>query len=277
MPSVTQFTRSNTPPDSIPRASQVPNNGAPGAVTIGVGARTGAAPVGVAFASMALNNGAPAGIARASQVPNNAAPGAVAIGIGARTAAEPAGIARPSQTPNNGAPAAIARTSQAPDNTAAVAIARASQTPSNVAPGAHPIASTAGTHDTPQQVGYAPTLATPTDDTMHTPALIFIGNLALNQVFGFYKAPAACAVRGVQLAVQKAPVGADVIIELVDSAGVSLARTATLPAGETWKEITFVTPLPLLNAAIVRARCTQIGAGNTPGAYLTCNLIVQLT
>lgn len=276
MPTV-NFTRSNTPPDSIARASQVPNNGAPGAVTIGVGARTGANPAAIAKASMVGNNGAPAGVPRASQAPNNAAPAAVTIGVGARTGGEPVGVAFASMALNNGAPGGVPRASQAPDNAAPGAVAFESQAPDNAAPGARAIGSTSGTHDTPQQVGYAPTLGTPTDDTMHTPALIFVGNLLLNQVFGFYKAPAACAVKGVQLAVQKAPVGADVIVELVDAAGVSLARTATLPAGEAWKEITFVTPLPLLNAAIVRARCTQIGAGNTPGAYLTCNLIVQLT
>lgn len=271
------FAHDNTPPAGVTRADQTPNNGAPAGVPRASQAPDNTLPGNVAVSTPAHANGAPVGVARADETPNNAAPGNVAVSTPAHANGAPVGIARADQTPNNAAPGSVPVSTAVHDNTAPAGIARADQTPNNGTPAAVPVSNTAGTHSTPQQVGYTPTVGAPTDDTMHTPALTFVGNLILNQVFGFYKAQAASVIKGVQLNVQKIPAGADVIVELVDADGISLARTATLPAGEGFKEIVFVTPLPLLVGAVVRAKITQIGAGATPGAYLTCNLIVQLT
>lgn len=271
------FTHDNTPPVAVTRADQTPNNGAPAGVPRASQAGDNTPPGNVTVSTPAHSDGAPVGIARPSQAPDNTAPGNVAVSTPAHADGAPVGIARADQTPNNAAPGNVAVSTPAHDNTAPTGIARPDETPNDGAPGAVPAGNTTGTHSTPQQIGYTPTLGPLTDETMHTPALIFVGNLILNQVFGYYKAPAACAITGVQLNVQKAPAGADVIIDLVDADGVSLARTATLPAGESFVNVNFAQPLPLLNAAVVRAKVTQIGAGATPGAYLTANLVVQLT
>lgn len=271
------FTHSNTEPTAVARADQTPANGAPAAVPRASQAGDNTPPGAVAVSTAAHNDVAPTAVARPDQTPANAAPGAVTVSTPAHANGAPAAVNRADQTPDNTAPAGVAVATAAHNNAAPSAVARADQTPVDGTPAAVPVGNTAGTHSTPQQVGYTPTLGPLTNDTMHTPTLSFAGNLALNQVFGFYKAPAPCAITGVQLVAQKAPAGADVIIELTDADGVSLARTATLPAGQSFNAVTFGTPLPLLNAAIVRAKVTQIGTGANPGAFLTANLIVQLT
>lgn len=147
--------------------------------------------------------------------------------------------------------------------------------PTAAAPSPIAGAETAPAIDTPRPIDYAPLIPDPDDETMHTAPLNFAGQLILDQVFGIYRAPALCWIKGIQLAAQVAPVGADIIIELVDAAGVSLLRTATLPAGQAWSDTDFATPLPVLADGIVRAKVTQIGSAKA-GSFLTATLIVQL-
>jgi len=142
------------------------------------------------------------------------------------------------------------------------------------APDPHAGDSTRGTPDTPRLLDYVPTIPAPDDTTMQTPVLNFAGQLLLGQLFGIYRAPTAAVIKGIQLVAQVAPVGADVIIDLVDSAGVSLGGTATLPAGETWSEITLLTPIMVVTGAVIRAKVTQIGSAK-PGSFLTATLIIQ--
>ncbi|MES2692788.1 MAG: hypothetical protein V4773_04890 [Verrucomicrobiota bacterium] len=286
------FTHDNTAPTAVTRPNETPSNTPPGDVTVLLPAHSNTPPAGVSLSVMAGTTSEPTAVTYASQTPSNTPPGGVTVSTPAYNNGLPTAISRADQTPNDTPPGGVARADQTPgntppgavavptpvyDNTAPSGIARADQTPINGAPGAVPVSGTNGTQSTPQPIGYTPALGALTNNTMHTPSLHFTGNLALNQVFGLYKAPAACAITGVQLATQKAPVGADVVIDLVDADGVSLARTATLPAGQSFAAVNFGTPLPLLNAAIVRAKIAQTGTGNNPGAYLTANLIVQLT
>lgn len=270
------FTLDNTAPAAVALASLAYDNTAPAGVAVATGAYDNGAPVAVALANMAGTVLDPVAVPRGSQTPDNTAPAGVTVGTPAFDNTPPATVTRPDQTPSNAAPAAIARADQTPSNGAPSTIARPDQTPADAAPGAVAIPASTGTASTPQPIGYTPPLGPLSDATMQTPTLNFAGNLALNQIFGYYVAPAACVVKGVQLSAQKAPLGADAIITLVDADGISLGRTATLPSGQTTANITFNPTLPLLNAATVRAKVTQIGTGNNPGAFLTANLIVQL-
>lgn len=270
------FTQDNTAPAAVALASQGHDDTAPATVSISTPAHSNGAPLAVMLASMAGTAGEPVAVPRASQLPDNTAPWGVTVAPPPFSNTPPSAIARPDQTPSNASPATIARVDQTPSDGAPASVVRADQTPSNHEPGVVPVPATTGTDSTPQPIGYTPPLGPLSDETMHTPSLHFTGNLSLNQIFGYYVAPAACVVKGVQLFAQKAPAGADVVVTLVDADGNSLSRTATLPAGASTTNVTFGTPLPLLNAATVRAKITQVGTGANPGAYLTANLIVQL-
>jgi hypothetical protein len=225
-------------------------------------AGTGSAPVAVALAAFA---------------PDNTAPTAVTLATFAGTGSAPSAVAGVAFTPSNTAPSAVAGPAFTPDNTAPAAVALAAFAGTGASPSAlaAPLAA-AGTQNVPQMVGFTPAIPTPTDDTMHTPSLLFAGRLTAGQLFGFYKAPAAIVIKGIQLNCQDVPTGAPVIIEVVDSDGVGLGRTATLPDGAGIADVTFVTPLPLAINTLVRLKVTQVGSTKA-GSFLTANLIVQLT
>ncbi len=267
------------------------SNTAPSAISVAAFAGTGSAPVAVAGAAFTPSNTAPTAItppsvagtasspeavALAAFAPSNTAPSAVSLPAYAGTGSPPTAVAVAAFTPSNLAPSPITPPSVAGTASAPEAVALAPFAGTGVAPSAlaAPLAA-AATQNVPQLVGFDPAIPTPTDDTMHTPSFLFAGRLTAGQLFGFYKAPAAVALKGVQLACQDAPTGADVIIEVVDNDGVSLGRTATLPAGASTADVTFVTPLPLVIHTLVRLKVTQVGSTKA-GSFLTANLIVQL-
>lgn len=255
------------------------NNGAPGAIAGSSFNGTNAVPTARALAA-------------SLGAPDNGAPGVIVGASFAGTADLPAARAIAGLTPDNGAPGAIAGSSfngtaaapvardlgaslGAPDNGAPGLVSGPAYAAANDAPSARPLAATAGTANVPQTVGPVAAAPTPTLEKMHTPSLVFAGRLAANQVFGLYKPAVAVAVRGVQLALQDPATGADVILELVDADGVGLGRTATLPAGQGFADVVFVTPLPLAANTLVRARLTQIGSAKA-GSFLTATLAVQV-
>lgn len=238
------YTPSNTPPVGIALGSSAQSNGAPGAVPLDL------VPTGIGPVALAVPSGAP----------SNVPPGVVALNLAA----------------SNAAPVAVAFANQAPTGAGPGAITMADRTPASDQPTAIPFAASAGTAAVPQQVNPPAVTAALSDQNMHTAALQFTGKLSLNQIFGFYRAPAAGVIRGVQLSAQTPPTGSDAVIELVDSDGNLLGRSATLPAGQAYANVNFATPLPVLLGAIVRAKITQIGSG-TAGGYLTVNLVVQLS
>ncbi len=221
---------------------------------------------------------------------SNTAPSAISVAAFAGTGSSPAAVAGAAFTPSNTAPSAITPPSVAGTGSAPVAVALASFAPDNTAPAAVALAAFAGTGaepaalavplaatvtpQVPQLVGFTPDLSSETDLTMHTPSLSFAGELTVAQPFGLYKPITVIAVKGVQLSAQVAPVGAAAIIELIDSTGASLGRTATLPDGSTFADVTFVTPLALNAGTLVRAKLTQVGS-TTPGSFLTATLIAQ--
>lgn len=194
----------------------------------------------------------------------------------AGTGASPGVLALTGMAPTATSPSAKALADMTPSVAAPEGLALAGMNPTAAAPSTKALAATAPTDDAPQQVASVASAPTPTNANMITPALIQTGKLVVGTTFGFYEAPAPAVVTGVQLTVQTVPVGADVIIELVDTDGNSLGVTATLPAGESYKTVNFGTPVALLTGAKVRAKVTQVGS-TTAGSYLTANLLVQLT
>lgn len=222
------------------------NNTGPTAVTVPTMAGTGSAPTGVDAPDFAGDGDAPDAVAVASK---------------AGTASAPDGVT----------PASFAGT-----GTGATGVALAGLTPTDTGPTAKtaPIGG-AGTASVPQQVAASTALQPITDSNMHTATLNFFGRVKVGQLFGFYQAPAPGKVVGIQLASQVKPVGDDLIAELTDADGTSLARSATLLDGEGTAQVTFETPLPFLAGAVIRGKPLQVGTG-TPGSYLTMTLIIQL-
>jgi len=104
---------------------------------------------------------------------------------------------------------------------------------------------------------------------MTTHPLFFIGTLVLNQIFGYFKAPAAVTITSVQAFAQTAPTGADAIITLVDGAGASLGVVATIPAGTNYFSVS--TSLAVAVGGVVQAKITQIGS-TVAGGYVTIAL-----
>ncbi|HEY0966928.1 MAG TPA: hypothetical protein VGD88_06035 [Opitutaceae bacterium] len=216
----------------------------------------------------------------------------------------PSGITLPATTPtdsspdeagsvpsfSNDAPDGVG-TPATPDNTAPTGISLPATTPTSDSPDAHGTPATPTTDapdgigdlandqeptgDAPSPIDWVPIVTDPTNANMHTASLNLIGNLTLDQEFGYYKAPAACVNLGLQISLQKAPTGSDAIIELVNSAGDSLGREVTIPAGAVYAEITHETPLPLTAGSIVRGKVKQKGS-TIAGAYATLTLIQQL-
>ncbi len=206
---------------------------------------------------------------------NNTGPTAVAGPARAGTAGAPTGVDAPDFAGGSDAPGAITLAATAGTATAPTSVAAASFAGTASAPGSVALAGLTPTASTPQQVAAATTLQPITDSNMHTANFQFVGKLKTDQPFGFYQPPAAGKVVGLQLFAQTAPTGADVIVDLTDADGTSLARSGTIEAGNDTGSITFGTPLAFLAGAIIRAEITQVGSG-TAGSYLTANLIIQL-
>lgn len=99
---------------------------------------------------------------------------------------------------------------------------------------------------------------------------VFVGTAAVDEVFGYYKAQRDHDVAVAQIFAQTAPTGADLQIELVDAAGVSLGVTAILPDGDSFSETSI--PLTLATGDTVRFKITQVGS-TEPGGYVTINLL----
>lgn len=221
-----------------------------------------------------LTTNAPAAISLPSNTPTGSSPAAVGsqpalstdapTGVGtpaALTTDGPSGISLPSTTPTGSAPAAVGSLpALTGDGPTAIGDLGDDYAPDETAP---------------SPIAWSPIITNPTDANMHTASLHLIGNLALNQVFGFYKAPANCVNKGLQVFLQKAPTGTAAIIELVDEEGNALGREIEIPVGEQTAEITHETPLPLVGGAIVRGKVKQIGS-TVPGAYATVTLVQQL-
>lgn len=106
------------------------------------------------------------------------------------------------------------------------------------------------------------------------PSMILTGDAVLNQLFGYFVAPVAGSITGVQVALQGAPVGADLICTLVDAAGTSLGKTFTVLAGQVVANVVFGSVLPLAAADVVQCKVTQVGSAS-PGSYINANLVFQ--
>ena len=105
-------------------------------------------------------------------------------------------------------------------------------------------------------------------------SLLFFGDLVDEQLFGYFKANAACSIVGVQLTAQEAPAGAAVTMDLVYGADAEQTKIATLADGASVQETIFATPLAVAEGGVIRGKIKSIGSGS-PGGYLTANLIIK--
>lgn len=102
-------------------------------------------------------------------------------------------------------------------------------------------------------------------------SVTWVGSAILNEIFGYFRAPAATTFRVAQISAQDIPTGAAIIITMVNGAGVSLGVTATLASGSSFQE-TNISALALAAGGVVRFKFTQIGVTNA-GGYITINLL----
>lgn len=103
--------------------------------------------------------------------------------------------------------------------------------------------------------------------------LIFHGEFVLNQVFDGFTLPFNADAIGMEVIGQVVPMGANVTVDLVNLAGVSYARVATLAAGSRYQLTTYGTVLALNAGDFVAGKVTAIGS-LTPGGYANCRLIL---
>lgn len=104
--------------------------------------------------------------------------------------------------------------------------------------------------------------------------LYYWGELEDEVVFGYFKAPTACRVVGMQIFAQVAPVGANVTVDIVNASGTEQNKIATLTGGNTKQTTIFGTPLDLAENDEIQAKVKSIGS-TTPGANMLCNLIIE--
>lgn len=99
-----------------------------------------------------------------------------------------------------------------------------------------------------------------------------VGNATLNQVFGYYKAPAEVTISRAQIFCQTAPAGSNLNITIVDGSGFSLGSIAVVAAGAAFQETVFSPVINLSVGETIRCKVTAVGA-STNGGYVTVNLL----
>ncbi len=101
----------------------------------------------------------------------------------------------------------------------------------------------------------------------------FIGNATLNQVFGYFKPASNITVTGMQIFGQVVPTGADITIDIVNSAGVEQTKIGTLAAGASKQETIFGSAYSITAGAFIQLKIKSIGS-TVPGGYLSVALIL---
>lgn len=93
-------------------------------------------------------------------------------------------------------------------------------------------------------------------------SFVFVGVPALNDIFGFYKAPSSIQIQRIQITAQTGPVGGNITVTLVNQSGTSLGVTAgVLASGTTYVDTALAAPLTLAQNSIVRAKITGVDTG----------------
>lgn len=103
----------------------------------------------------------------------------------------------------------------------------------------------------------------------------FAGKVKTNQVEGFWRASNACEIRGLQLNIQDAPTGADLIVELTKN-GDDTGKEAKITAAQKSEETLFDPPLSVAAGDVLKFRLTQVGSG-TAGSNLAVKAKLRLT
>lgn len=102
----------------------------------------------------------------------------------------------------------------------------------------------------------------------------FGGRVAVGQTEGYWVVKVACNLLGLQLAVQDAPTGANLLVDVVKG-GVLQNKIAKITAAAKAEETVFGAPLALVPGDIISFRPTQVGSGKA-GSNLDVKGIVQL-
>src|SRR6185369_14101135 len=103
-------------------------------------------------------------------------------------------------------------------------------------------------------------------------SFVFSGTAILNEVFGFFRASAACQIQRLQLSAQQAPTGGSVTIQLIDSTGAAVGSSVSLGNTQTSVDYQMPATVTLRASQSVRAKITAVDVGGT-GGYFTLNLI----
>jgi predicted RNA-binding protein with TRAM domain len=102
--------------------------------------------------------------------------------------------------------------------------------------------------------------------------MIQVGDLAVNQLLGYYKPTAAVLVKGIDYNLGDAPAGSSLTIDVTKN-GTAQTKTVTITAGTYAGQGIFGTPVSLAAGDVMRVKVTAVGS-TAPGANLTANLIV---
>lgn len=218
------------------------------------------------------DNTAPTAIALAAATPSNGEPESRDL---ATPHADAAPVSRDLSAPHEDDEPESIELGSPHDNTAPAEIALAGFTPSDDEPAASSPGDFSPVNEAPRYRGSLP-LSTPTDHNVNTPILSLDGELVVDRIYGQTRITANSVLKVAQVALNDAPEGEDAIIELVDANGDSYGVEVTVPAGERFGETVLETPLPLLLAANIRAKCTQRGSAN-PGGFGIVTLFTQLS
>jgi hypothetical protein len=101
----------------------------------------------------------------------------------------------------------------------------------------------------------------------------FGGRVVVDQVEGFWRVKAPCQLLGLQLNAQDAPVGADLLVDVVKG-GVAQTKIATLTAGAKTQETIFGAPLVLATGDSIQFKPTQVGSTKA-GTNLTVKAVLK--
>lgn len=101
------------------------------------------------------------------------------------------------------------------------------------------------------------------------------GDLAVDQLIGYFKPLKACNVVGIDYALGDAPVGAQVSLDVTVN-GVVQAQVVNIAAGVAAGQGMLGAPVSLAAGDVLRVKVLGVGS-TTPGAYLTANLIIAPT
>lgn len=112
------------------------------------------------------------------------------------------------------------------------------------------------------------------DSGMSYAEFSYVGEAVVSRLFGFFEAPAACRVLGIQIEAQVVPVGGSLTLILVDDTDAEIAgTTATLASATRGQYTEFATALSLVEGDSLSAKIKTVGS-TIAGGYLNVRLVI---